>query len=428
MAEHATLNPTITCLKQIRAVYFNKYMQKFTLSSQPLMHLRTRHIIDILKKKARMLPIVGVLGPRQVGKSTLLRDLLAAKQEIPYFTLDRPELLREVKSKPEAFILNQSNDLLNPIIIDEAQKAPKLFDVLKVLADERRTRGIIYITGSVDFSKVSGVRETLTGRIAIARLYPMTIAELSNRPLYHRLSDPNAPSPATSREVESWIERGGMPAICKFNDPTERSTLISEWLQAVCYRDLLQLKGTRYDGSQAYDLLELIARNPEHSQADLARQLGVDSRLVAKYLAAFEALYIVHRVRPYKARLGSGFDRFYIFDAGVAAHLGASRKTRYTILLLNEICAQAEYSGAKRIEIYYYALRGRTKFDLLVKSAAELHPLVVSERAEVDPYLRRSLTALSMAAQFKKIAVVAPVVNRYELSTNVSVRPFTDYV
>ncbi len=83
-------------LKQIRAVYFYMYMQIIALSYEASMHLRTRHALDIITKKARMLPIVGVLGPRQVGKSTLLRDLLAPKQQIPYFTLDRPEILHEV--------------------------------------------------------------------------------------------------------------------------------------------------------------------------------------------------------------------------------------------------------------------------------------------------------------------------------------------
>jgi predicted AAA+ superfamily ATPase len=395
------------------------------------MHLRTRHIIDIINKKARMLPLVGVLGPRQVGKSTLLRDLLAKERSIPYFTLDRPEILREVRSKPEAFVLHHSEDFSTPIIIDEAHKVPQLFDVLKVLADERRTRGLIYLTGSLDFSHAAGVRETLTGRIGIARLYPMTISELANRPFmqsWNRSSRTPSKSAATSREIEIWIERGGMPAICKFSDSNERGTLITEWLQSVCYRDLTQLRGSRYDGAVALEILELIARNPEYSQADFARQLGIDSRLIGKYLRALEALYVIYRIPPYKARRGSGSDRFYIFDAGVAAHLGASKKNRYTILLINEIRAQTEYSGSTRADIYFYALRGSTKFDLLVKVGEKLHPILVSERAEIDPYTRRSLMSLAKDPNFDNIQVAAPVVNQFKLAAGVVVRPLVDYV
>jgi predicted AAA+ superfamily ATPase len=394
------------------------------------MHLRIRHIIDIINKKARALPIVGVLGPRQVGKSTLLRDLLAEQLKIPYFTLDRPELLREVKAKPETFVLHHTENFTKPIIIDEAHKVPELFDVLKVLADERRTRGVVYITGSVDFSQVAGVRETLTGRIGIARLYPMTVAELANRPLHDAWGERDRPQHrplATSSEIETWIERGGMPAICKFSDSDQRPTLIEEWLQSVCYRDLMQLGGSRYDGAVARDLLELVSQNPEYSQADLARQLGLDSRVVGKYLAALEALYVLHRIRPHRARRGAGFDRFYIFDAAVAGHLGASKKTRYTILLINEICAQSEYSGARQTGIFFYALRGRTKFDLLLRSGSKFYPLVVSDRAEIDPYLRRSLIALSSDSSFEAIQVVAPVVQGYELNSGIAIKPFADF-
>jgi hypothetical protein len=259
----------------------------------------------------------------------------------------------------------------------------------------------------------------------------MTVAELANRPLRDawdmRAGATRKQSAATSREVETWIERGGMPAICKFSDRTERYTLIEEWLQSVCQRDLVQLRGTRYDGAIARDILELIAKNPEYSQADLARALGVDSRLIAKYLSGLEALYVLQRVRPYKARRGSGFDRFYIFDAAVAGYLGADRKTRSTILLLNEIYAQAEYSGTRHVEIFFYALRGRTKFDLLVKIGSKFHPLVVTDRTDIDPYLRRSLTALSSEPGFETIQVVAPVVHGYELSARVVVKPFTDF-
>ena len=406
-------------------------MQIFVLCILRNMHLRSRHIIDIIHKKARMLPLVGVLGPRQVGKSTLLRDLLTAKHEIPYFTLDRPEILREVRSKPEAFVLHHSENFSIPIIIDEAHKVPQLFDVLKVLADEKRTRGVIYLTGSVDFSHAAGVRETLTGRIGIARLYPMTIAELANRAFANTWSRPiraAAKPVATSREIETWIERGGMPAICKFSDSSERATLISEWLQSVCYRDLPQLRGSRYEGAVALEILEMIAQNPEFSQADFAKQLGIDSRLVGKYLSALEALYVIYRIPPYKARRGSGFDRFYLFDAGIAAHLGASKKTCYTILLINEIRAQTEYSGSTRADIYFYALRGNTKFDLLVKTGQKLHPILVSERAEIDPYTRRSLMSLAKDPDFDHIQVAAPIVSHYKLATGIVVRPFIDFV
>ncbi len=116
-----------------------------------------------------------------------------------------------------------------------------------------------------------------------------------------------------------------MPAICNYSDRHERATLIEEWLQSVCFRDLMQLRGARYEGSVARDLLELIAKNPELSRADLARQLGLDSRVIGKYLVGLAALHVLHRIRPYRVRRGAGSDRFYLFDAAVAEYLGASK-------------------------------------------------------------------------------------------------------
>lgn len=147
------------------------------------MHLRQRFLISIIKKKQKVFPLVGVLGARQVGKSTLLRDLIGKLGDIPYFTLDRPEILQELRTRAESFILANSNDFSTPIILDEAHKAPQAFDVLKVLADERKNRGIVTITGSVDFSLASGVRETLTGRIGLCRLYPLSVSEVAQRQL-----------------------------------------------------------------------------------------------------------------------------------------------------------------------------------------------------------------------------------------------------
>jgi predicted AAA+ superfamily ATPase len=145
------------------------------------MHLRNRHLIDKIVKRRKAFPLVGVLGARQVGKSTLLRDILAKQLGVTYITLDRPQILRDAKSRPEGFVLTHTEEFKKPIIIDEAHKAPPLFDVLKVLADERKNRGIVLLTGSVDFLSVSGIRETLTGRIGMTRLYPLTVGEIAQR-------------------------------------------------------------------------------------------------------------------------------------------------------------------------------------------------------------------------------------------------------
>ncbi len=395
------------------------------------MHLRSRYLSNLIIKKRKTWPLVAIFGARQVGKSTLLRDAIAKPAQIPYFTLDRPEILRRLRNGAESFILEETANFKTPIIIDEAHKAPAIFDVLKVLADERRTRGVVIITGSVDFSMASGVRETLTGRLGVCRLYPFTVGEIKQQKFSTFWG--NAKAQRKLREnisvadIETWITRGGMPGICWLADAAERSAMIEEWLQSVCYRDLQQLKGSRYDGALAREILSLLAHNPETSAAAMAAALGEDSRRISKHLRGLEALYVLHRVRPLKAAGGVGFDRFYLFDAAVAAHLGAARKTLYSILLINESLAQHEYAGLTRAELFHYASRGKTKLDLVIKSEGRYFGFAVSDRAEQSSATLRSLEATAQKKIFSGISVLAPVTQDLLLRPGVRLEPFFYY-
>lgn len=400
------------------------------------MHLRQRFLTEIIDKKRKIFPLVGVLGARQVGKSTLLRDIIGKQNGgIRYLTLDRPEILKEARVRAENFVLSNTNEFTSPITIDEAHKAPGLFDILKVLADEKRKRGIVTITGSVDFALASGVRETLTGRIGICRLYPLTIAELTGKPFRTRWAAANKKSSgkkqteasATDTQVEAWLERGGMPSICRLHDRTERESMIEEWLQSVCYRDLLQLRGAKYDGALAREIIQHVAERPDLSQAELAHAIGEDSRVVAKHILGLEALFILTKVRPYKQKGGGGFDRYYVLDASVASYLRASRKTLYTILMINEILAQHEYGGIGRVELFYYATRRSTKIDLLVSSGRRTSALVISDRATIDPYSLRTLRTLRDKGFSDSFSIVSPVAQEFKIDRAIIAVPIRYY-
>ena len=382
------------------------------------MHLRDRFLNAVIKHRWKVHPIVGVLGARQTGKTTLLREILGKQNKIPYFTLDRPELLKQIKSRPESFILTETDDFSKQIIIDEAHKAPKIFDVLKVLADEKRTRGIVTITGSVDFVSVRGVRETLTGRIGLCRLFPMTVAEVLRKPLgtfwKNRKKSKNI-------AVEAWIKRGGMPGFCALGNDAERSLVIDDWILSVCERDLPVLKGARLEGYIAREVLSQICADPERPPSKIAAEIGEDTRTVHKHLSALESLFVIHRVRP----LTTGFDRFYVLDAGVAGRLGASDKTKYTILMINEVLAQHEYLGLPRPSLFHHTSRGTTKVELVIKSQNEQFGFAISDHVEITRSKVRSLE--SDRKLFSTLSVLAPVVSHQKLSKDILLEPFSYY-
>jgi len=398
-------------------------LYKFTSTCkfiQHLMHIRDRYIVDIIDKKLRAFAIVGVLGARQVGKSTLLRDLIAKPRGLSYLTLDRPNILSEARSQPESFILSSSEDFSKTIIVDEAHKAPDLFDVLKVLADERRKRGAVMITGSVDFMKVGGVREALTGRLGLTRLYPLTIGEMAKRSFrfgWGNLTKAKTvdQSPCATMDVDSWLERGGMPAICQLGDKSLREELIEEWLQSICYRDLPQLKGARYDGALAREVLGLIAKFPEASEADIARRLGEDARRIRRHTQGLEALFVIYRISPLKAAGGDGFDRFTLLDPAVARYLGAEKRDLYRILVVNEILAQHEYSGNGPVTLHHFSKRGRTRIDLVIATKRGNLALAIHHQATIDQYLIKRLEHAQKLNIASDIHVLSPTVEHFKI-------------
>ena len=391
------------------------------------MHLRPRHILQIFEKRARIWPIIGLLGVRQVGKSTFLRRCWASTISAQYLTLDRLETLDRISTDPENFLLAQSDNIATKLIIDETQKAPRLFDVLKLLADEHGKRGAFTLSGSVDFSLHGGIGEALTGRIGLSRLYPFTLDELHGRKFRFKWDKPLAKAQwSAPREAELWLERGGMPIFCGLADADERGAAIEEWLHSICHRDLLQLKGARYDGLLARRLLAALAKDPERSRAQLARDLDADARTIEKHLKGLEALFIVTRLDPHPK--GTGQSRFLLFDAGVAAYLGAPLGSRLNIMVLNAVLAQHEYCGHPRPNLYYYRSRHGSEVDLVLENKIERRAICISSSASPRAFDVRALESFSKLSGIESLEILGPVTEPFQISKRVQVFPLVSRV
>lgn len=149
---------------------------------------------------------MGLVGLRQSGKTTLLRGQLSVPNST---TLDDVDELRAAQSSPKIDLARQQLST----VIDEVQKAPRLFDAIKLLVDCKRMPGPFYITGSDEFSSRIGIRESLTGRISVCQLFPKTLAEAKQKPILK-----GVPKYSTTHKPRfSWaellqhVEKGGMP-------------------------------------------------------------------------------------------------------------------------------------------------------------------------------------------------------------------------
>lgn len=396
------------------------------------MHHRKRHIEKIMLKRAKMFPAIGVLGPRQVGKSTFLMKQWGIIKKAVYITFDKMEVASRAKSAPEQLLYNESNNLKTHLIIDEAQKVPHIFDSIKALIDENRRVNMFTLSGSIEFSSKSGIRESLAGRIGLTRLYPMTLRELNEQNLVAPWVTFNftTKNQLTAKSIETWLERGGMPIFCCFSDLSERIASIQSWVEAICYRDLNQLKDAKYDGDLAISLLrELAAKSDAPINIKKLEALG-SSKAIKKHLSALESLFLVYRIPSFENPRAQPM--YKIFDAGVInALLGGhetieSRRACFVSLLINEIYSQYEYSGKLKPNIYYYRTRGGAELDLVLETNKKLIGIECTTSVDISTYSLRGMHAFLKKYENAIGYILAPVQKAYKIDKRIFVIPWNE--
>lgn len=262
-----------------------------------------RHAAPRLLRLLDGFPIVTVTGPRQSGKTTLVRELLPHK---PYVSLESPDQREFARTQPADFLRQYPTGA----VIDEAQNAPELFSEMQGVVDASGRMGLFVLTGSQNLSLLSGVTQSLAGRTALVELLPLSIAELRSAQL---LSD----------DYASHLVKGFFPAIYSRDlDP-------SEWLNAylVTYaeRDARQLAAIQ-DLSAFQRFLKLTAARTGQllNMQSLASDAGVSDKTAKHWLSILETCYLVHFVHPHFANFGKRLTKspkLYMTDVGMAAAL-----------------------------------------------------------------------------------------------------------
>ena len=389
-------------------------------------HQRPRQLLSLLDQRLKHFPIVGVLGARQTGKSTLIREMLARKRTLEYITLDREEDRAEAIRSPSLFVQELESKGRKTVVIDEVQKAPVLFDTLKAEVDEDRRPGRFLITGSTEFSKKSGIRESLTGRIALTRLYPLNLSEIREQqateyPLAAFGS--HAGSKEGNRDIKLWLHRGGMPGIFAIRDEANREAQWDAWVETTCYRDLAQFDIKRFKPELALRLFGAIARAETPTRQQVAGMLGVLPRQIDSYLEALLALHVIYEIPPHPS--GTGKAQYQLLDAGVARSLGASESRCLEIWFLNEVFSQFSYSGQSRPFVFHYLSSKHSKVNFVVEhKGRSFAALLLFEEAPQEYSLRA-------AASFRKknpdisVQVLAPCLRSHRLEPGCAIHPWS---
>jgi predicted AAA+ superfamily ATPase len=254
--------------------------------------------------------VLVLYGPRQVGKTTLVTDLLA-RTSIKQRFVNADELVyREAlasQSRQTLGALLGDNALL---VIDEAQRVPNIGLNLKILVDSFPKAAII-ATGSASFDLANKISEPLTGRSLTFTLYPVS---------YKEIQATISPFDA-HRNLERWLVWGGYPAVVTTENPVVREKMLGEMVGAYLYRDLLELEGVRRS-EKIVDLLRLLAFQigSQVSLAELAANLSLSRDTVERYLDLLEKVFVLFQVRGFSRNLRKEISksaRYYFYDNGV---------------------------------------------------------------------------------------------------------------
>jgi len=278
-----------------------------------------RHLADALQTAAAANPVVTLTGPRQSGKTTLVRSLFS---EHRYLSLEAPDVRARAIEDPRGF-LGQADRL----ILDEIQRLPELLSYIQVLVDEDDRPGRFVLTGSQNLLLMSSVSQTLAGRAAFLRLYPLSLSELCDRPPIDplRLDDPDTliqPEPPARRLWDTLLS-GFYPRIHDRGLPPE--AWLADYISAYVERDLREVMAIS-DPRSFERFVRLAAAHTarEVNLSTLAGDVGISQQTAKRWLAALEIGYLAVMLPPHHANYRKRLrrrPRLHFLDSGLVCYL-----------------------------------------------------------------------------------------------------------
>jgi hypothetical protein len=268
-------------------------------------------------------PVVLVSGPRQCGKTTLVRDLVAGKRE--FLTLDDDTILASARSDPGGLVRS-----LDKATIDEIQRAPDLLRSIKRSIDVDRRAGRFLLTGSANLLTVPQVSESLAGRMEIVNLLPLSQAEIHRRkPAFLNAAFKGKPAkPGQALAGEYLVEAvltGGYPEMLRRRQPGRRQAWARDYIGAIVQRDVRDIAEIE-KLDQMPRLLRVLAQYSGQlvNFTQMGGQVGLDDKTTRKYLGILEQLFLVRRLEPwFRNRLKRlvKTPKLHFLDSGLLATL-----------------------------------------------------------------------------------------------------------
>ena len=343
--------------------------------------------------------VVLVTGARQVGKTTMLKHL--AGDDRTYVSMDNAAARDLAKSDPVLFFQTYRP----PVLIDEVQKAPELFEQIKIICDESNETGLIWLTGSQQYSMMKNVRESLAGRIGILELYSLSAREKAGVAFeeeldfsFDALQDRQRKLPKNNViDVFNHIWEGGMPQIIGADNEL-RQDYFESYIETYLMRDVVEAGGIT-DAVRFRRFLVACAAlvSEQLNYTTLAEAADIAQSTAKEWLKVLEGLRIVYLLPPYsnnELKRLSKTPKLYFCDTGLCAYLsmwlspqtllnGAASGHYYENYVVMELVKNYAYAKSK-VNITYYRDSNAKEIDVFVEENNVIHPLEIKKSASPD--------------------------------------------
>ena len=318
-----------------------------------------RDISKLLSFYLKTFPITLIVGPRQSGKTTLVKTQL---KSWTFFDLEKISDYNAVSFDIESFFDSNSSK----VALDEAQRLPEIFSSLRSVVDKNRKNGRYVLTGSASPSLLKGVSDSLAGRIGIIELTPFGVSELQG---------------IVNHEKNRWFF-GGYPPLYHLKSARQKTEWIESYISTFVERDIISF-GIKIQSARFRKFIYMLANTHGGilNVMNLSRSMGISQHTVEYYLNVLENAFIIRRLYPYFANIGKRLvksPKLYIRDSGLFNHLSGLRKktdleyfdkrgASWEGFIIEEIIRLASLKYTKP-GIYYWRTHAGAEVDLIIET------------------------------------------------------------
>ena len=354
-----------------------------------------RNIMNDLKGYLRYFPVLLISGARQVGKSTLALHLNIEN----YITLDDINMYEMAKYDPKGFI----NKLEKPVVIDEAQRLPQLMITIKEFIDKDRINGQFVLTGSASLQGFKDISDSLSGRIGIVELYPLSLKEKNKKSeniidIFSADLERYVLKKYDNTKIVENIIAGGYPEILKIDSIKAKYLWFSSYIRTYIESDAKELANIRNIDKfiSMYRLVMLRSANMFNKNA-LQRECGLDNKTFDIYFNVLEHTYQVQRLKPFfknELKRLIKTPKVYTTDTGVLSHLlQITTKEEYEAshykgdiletFVYDELLKAKTYATTNA-QLYYYRTSDKKEIDFILEFSSKVVAIEVKASKSVS--------------------------------------------